>query len=269
MDAGSGAIAELGMYPFESVRWAWDALWTAVAARVEWLPPMLAHSGDVHARWADASCIVNHVCGWPLATQHADVHRVVGSFSLTIPEAGGHRYRSTIVSKLPTPLAELDLATTRAAVNHDDSLSGHISLLAAAGVEAWPGPVTVTGAHVESLRALQGGDADVACIDSWSLRLIEREQPDAVLGLHPVGFGPIIPTPAVTVRGLGQAGEAAAESIGNAMIDAIDHASAKEIRTALMIDGFVRTTIDDYLPVLRLLEQQNRQQNQQSQKGQP
>ena len=39
------------MYPFESVRWAWDALWAALCERVGWLPDELAHSGDVHARW--------------------------------------------------------------------------------------------------------------------------------------------------------------------------------------------------------------------------
>src|SRR5215210_185967 len=84
-------IAELGMYPFASVRWAWDALWEALRERVDWLPAELEHSGDVHARWDDPECVVNHVCGWPLARWHVEDQRVLGAFSITIPEAEGRR----------------------------------------------------------------------------------------------------------------------------------------------------------------------------------
>ena len=43
------------------------------------------------------------------------------------------------------------------------------------------------------------GEADLACIDSWSLALIERQEPELLVGLHRVGLGPLVPTPAITV----------------------------------------------------------------------
>jgi ABC-type phosphate/phosphonate transport system substrate-binding protein len=246
------AAAELGMYPFASVRWAWDALWEALCARVDWLPPKLAHSGDVHACWNDPDCLVNHVCGWPLARWHAEDHRVLGAFSLTIPEADGHRYRSTLVSPHDVTLAELLGDDVRIAANSSDSLSGWISLLDATVGDrgALPGRVTFTSAHVESLRMLAAGDADLACIDSWSLALISNEQPELVDVLHRVGLGPWIPTPAVTVRNIVPVADG--EHFAGAVVDVLADDASRPVREALLIDGFVRLTIDDYRPVLAL-----------------
>jgi ABC-type phosphate/phosphonate transport system substrate-binding protein len=240
------------MYPFESVRWAWDALWDALRERVGWLPATLAHSGDVQARWADRDCIVNHVCGWPLARWFADEHRVLGAFSLTIPEADGHRYRTSLVSPHDVALNDLVAADVHVVANSIDSLSGWISLLSATVGEhdAWPGDVTFTGAHVESLRALAAGEGDLASIDSWSLALIEPDRPELVAGLFRLGLGPWIPSPAITVRDTGP--EPDAELLGEAFVDVLADEASAEIRRALLIDGFVRLTIDDYLPVLAL-----------------
>ncbi len=241
--------AELGMYPFDSVRWAWDALWSAVHDRTGWTPPKLAHTGDVHARWADPDCLVNHVCGWPLARWYADTHEVVGTFRLTIGDAVGHRYRSVLLSDRPVPLAELVRPGVRAVANSEDSLSGWVSLLAGtvgpAGV--WPGEVEYTSAHYESLRMLAAGRAELACIDSWSLELIGRQEPELVAGLHRVGVGPLIPSPAVTLRRGGDVGALAA-----AFEDAIADAELASVRDALCIDGFERTSMADYLPTLDL-----------------
>ena len=240
------------MYPFESVRWAWDALWAQLRERVDWLPERLAHSGDVHARWNDPECLVNHVCGWPLAQWHADDHRVLGAFSLTIPEADGYRYRSTLVSPHDVALAELLEGDARIVANSGDSLSGWISLLnAAVGADApLPGVVTFTSAHVESLRALAKAGADLACVDSWSLALISREQPELTNVLHHIALGPWIPTPAVTIRSTVPLDDG--EQLAEALSDVLDDESSVAIREALLIDGFVRLTIDDYRPVLEL-----------------
>ena len=245
------ATAELGMYPFTSVIWAWDALWELLRERAGWLPERLAHSGDVHARWDDPDCLVNHVCGWPLARRHADDQRVLGAFSLTIPEADGYRYRSTLVSPHDVALAELLGGDVRVVANSADSLSGWISLLNALGPDArLPGEITWTTAHVESLRALAAAGADLACIDSWSLALIAGEQPELVRVLHRIALGPWIPSPAVTVRDTVPAGDG--EQFADALVAVLADEASAPIREALLIDGFVRLTIDDYRPVLTL-----------------
>jgi ABC-type phosphate/phosphonate transport system substrate-binding protein len=246
------STAEFGMYSFESVRWAWDALWAAIADRVDWVPRTLAHSGDVHARWDDPDCVVNQVCGWPLVTSHTGTHRVIGSFSLAIPEAEGHHYRNTVMASTDTPLVDLTPSELRAAVNSCDSLSGWISLLdATTRGQPWPGEIVLTEAHVESLAALRRGDADIACIDSWSMRLVERDQPELLAGLHRIGLGPLVPSPAVTVRTT--IPETDADQLGEAFADVLADQSTTALRSALMIDGFVRTTIEEYMPVLKLM----------------
>lgn len=244
------AIAEFGMYPFASVRWAWDALWADVHRRAPWTPSELAFTGDVHARWADPRSVVNHVCGWPLAKYHAHEQRVVGAFSINIPEAEGHRYRSTLVSTRDASLEQLIADRVHVAANSADSLSGWVSLLAATGGAPWPGEVTFTGAHVESLRTLGRGEAVLACIDSWSLVLLEAEQPQLVDRLHRVGLGPLIPTPAVTVRH--SVSDADAEALGDALRESLDDPASTELKSALRITGFDRTTFDEYSPVLDL-----------------
>jgi ABC-type phosphate/phosphonate transport system substrate-binding protein len=245
-------IAELGMYPFASVRWAWDAMWELLRERVPWLPERLAHTGDVHARWDDPECLVNHVCGWPLARRFADDHRVLGAFSLTIPEADGHRYRSTLVSTRDVELAELLGGDVRIVANSADSLSGWISLLDAigAGHAGLASNVTYTSAHVESLRTLSEARADLACIDSWSLALITREQPELMRVLHRIGLGPWIPSPAVTVRRTVPVEDG--EQFAQALVEVIASEQSAAVREALLVDGFVRLTIDDYRPVLDL-----------------
>ena len=240
------------MYPFASVRWAWDALWAALA-RAGRLAARLrsAHSGDVHARWADPDCPVNHVCGWPLARWHADDHRVLGAFSLTIPEADGHRYRSTLVSPHDVALADLIAADVRVVANSVDSLSGWISLLNATVGEhdALPGEVTFSGAHVESLRTLAEGEAR-PCLR----RLVEpgtdraraaRARRAACTGSASVRGSRARPSPFATTVPI-----ADGERLAEALVDVLADDASAPIREALLIDGFVRLTIDDYRPVL-------------------
>jgi ABC-type phosphate/phosphonate transport system substrate-binding protein len=245
-------IAELGMYPMKSVRWAWDELWSQVHRRAPWTPPELSHSGDVHARWIDPMCVVNHVCGWPLARWYADTHRVIGTFTLAIPEADGHRYRSVLVSNRDVSLDELVRPGTRAVANSADSLSGWVSFLAATvgPTGDWPGEVGFTSAHVESLRVLAAGGADLACIDSWTLAIVADEEPDLVSGLHRVGLGPLIPSPAVTIAASLPADHAT--SLTGALHAATSDPAIADALAALHISGFVTTTIDEYLPTLDL-----------------
>jgi len=238
------------MYPFASVRWAWDALWAAVHERAPWTPPTLTFTNDVHASWNDPLSVVNHICGWPLAKFHQGHQRVVGAFGLTIPNADGFRYRSTLLSTRASTVDQLLADRVTVAVNSSDSLSGWISFLAAADGDPYTGPVVFTAAHVESVRTLQRGEAELACIDSWSLALLDRDQPELTEGLNRVGLGPLIPTPAITVRDT--VTDTEAEQLAAAIGDAVGEQASETVRSALLIDRFHRVTFDDYLPVLDL-----------------
>ena len=248
----SGTHAEFGMYPFESVAWAWDELWAAVRRRAPWLPGELTRSGDVHARWYDTDCIVTHVCGGPFAALHRNDMELVIAFDLDIAEAERGHYHSVLLSPDPTPVGGIDPPGVHVVANSADSLSGWFSLLAATVGPGrdWPGAVTFTSSHLDSLRALAKGEADLACIDSWSLALIGREEPEILADLHRVGLGPRIPTPPITVR-KSVAPDRRAE-LRAAFIAAMTDPSTADARASLRITGPATNTLDDYLATLSL-----------------
>ena len=181
--ADAAPYATLGMYPLEPLRPAWERLWAAVHELAPWTPATLTWTDDVHATWTDPACVVSHACGWPVATYLRDRVDVVGAFSPDLPDASGHRYRSALVASRPASLASFAAAKAVAAATTEDSLTGWISLRAAAGGE-WPGPVVWTGGHVASLEALQQRRADLASIDPLTLAYVRRHLPDLVAGLH-------------------------------------------------------------------------------------
>ena len=171
--------ASLGMYPFDHLVGPWEDLWSVAHRHAPWTPVGLAWTGDVPGNWRNPTCLVAHASGWPVAAKLPGQVEVVGAFTLTLPGSRGHEYRSVLVARDPGVLARIDSDPNLvAAANSRDSLSGWVGLLA----------------------AVQSGEADRACIDALSLAHIGTRRPDRVAGLHQVGHGPWIPSPAVVVR---------------------------------------------------------------------
>jgi ABC-type phosphate/phosphonate transport system substrate-binding protein len=177
---------------------------------------------------------------------------VVGAFTLTLDDGDDHRYRSVVMANRPVALADLVAERATAAVNAPDSLSGWVSLLVAAVGPggAWPGPVQWTGGHVESLRALCDGRADVASIDALSLAFVRRYDPELVVGLHEIDRGPWVPSLPVVVR----AGTPARriDELRRAIVDALGDADLAGAREELLLAGFVPLENRDYEPLLAL-----------------
>ena len=250
------SYACLAMYPFEPIRAAWDTLWAAVHDSAPWTPTTLTWADDVHATWADPNCVVGQACGWPVAALLRDTVEVVGAFTLAIPGARGHRYRSVLVGRDGRSLAELAQAGAVAVANSADSLSGWISFLAAVDAAGagtrWPGEVSWSGAHIESLRHLQDGRADVACIDALTMTLIRRHYPELVSGLHEIGNGPLVPSPPVIVPSATP--WALIDSLRDAFTWALSDAAVTAASAELCIDGFVSLDNAEYATTLLLVD---------------
>ena len=248
---GSAPYASLAMYPFPALRRAWERLWAAIHDAAPWTPPRLRWDRDPHDHWIDADCSVAQACGWPVVTSLTGRVDVVGAFALALDDADGHRYRSVVVAARPVGLADLVAERATAAVNAPDSLSGWISLLAAAGTRgAWPGPVEWTGGHVESLRALREGRADVASVDALSFEFVRRHDPDLTGDLHVVDRGPWVPSLPVVVRTGTPPGRI------EELRDGIVAALAREdlgARDELLLDGVVALDSDAYRSLLMLV----------------
>jgi ABC-type phosphate/phosphonate transport system substrate-binding protein len=235
------AYASLGMYPFRPLRPAWDELWAAVQERVPWAPS-LRWDGTVQDHWADPACVVSHACGWPVATTLRSTVTVTGAFALALPEAERHRYRSVFVAHEPGSLASLVGPDTTVAANSEDSLSGWVSLQAATvGVgRPWPGPIRWTGAHLHSARAVRAGAADLASIDELTWGYLRRIEPDLVDGLHVVGRGPWIPSPAIVTR------DGPVDELRRAFTEAMADPATTTARATLLLAGFVELDDAEY-----------------------
>ncbi|HEX4982225.1 MAG TPA: PhnD/SsuA/transferrin family substrate-binding protein, partial [Ilumatobacteraceae bacterium] len=176
--------------------------------------------------------------------------------ALTVPEASGHRYRSVIVGRDRRSLPELADAGAVVVANSADSLSGWVSFLAAtrdAGASRpWPREVIWSGAHIESLRHLQDGRADVACIDALSMVLIKRLYPEIVSGLHEIGHGPLVPSPPVIVPAATPI--ALVDSLRDAFTWAVADSTVAATCRELCIGGFVSLDHTEYATTLQLVD---------------
>lgn len=256
MNVGAGrsfvqpGLANLGMYPFPQIRWAFDRFWEAVGERLDWVPRSLDWDVDLHASWLRDDLVVGQTCGWPLVTDLRDRVRVLGTFIAATPEAEGHSYRSVLVARWPGEVA--DFAGAVAAVNGFDSLSGWVSLVAAVhGPGAsWTGDIVVTGAHLDSLRALREGRAEIAAIDSVTFWQARRLLPELVDDLVVVGTGPLIPCLPI-ITGASTTDEQL-HQLRVALVDAVFDPLVEPAARAMCTVGFVPLDLEHYLPVLDL-----------------
>jgi ABC-type phosphate/phosphonate transport system substrate-binding protein len=247
---GPGGLANLGMYPFVEVRWAYERFWEAVHDRVQWVPPQLDWDVALDDSWVRDDLVVGHTCGWPLITRLRDRVRVVGTFVAATAQAEGYSYRSVLVARrsgLPS-----DFAGCVAAVNSLDSLSGWISLLAAVhGPGArWSGDIVMTGAHLDSVRAVVDGRADIASIDAVTWWHIGRLLPSLVQDLVVIGTGPLVPClPVITSAATT---DEQLHDLRIAMVDAVFDPLVEPAARAMCAAGFVPLDLEHYRPLLEL-----------------
>jgi ABC-type phosphate/phosphonate transport system substrate-binding protein len=240
-------IASLGMYPFAHLRDAYDHLWSAILSRLPGAPESLSHQLDLHDVWQHPELLLGQTCGWPLVTALPDVV-VVGAFDMAVPFARGGRYRSVLIASKPLGIDHWrSSADTRVAINGYDSLSGWVSLCSAWG--ELPATVLETGAHVDSMRAVAEGRAEVASIDAVSFEFIAESMPAVAGRVNVIGHGPMVPSLPLVMA---PANAHRLDEVRSAIAAAVtDPAVAAECRR-LRISGFVPFDRSDYLPLLAL-----------------
>ena len=237
------------MYPFPQVRDATNNLWSAIRSTLGWGPTELEWNVVSPQVWDEPNLLLAQCCGWPLVTEVPDTIAVVGAFDYAVPDSYEGTYRSLIVTNTDRSLDELRSdPNTLAAVNDHSSLSGWISFQ-----NAWHGQPKnfVTGAHIESCRALVAGRAQVACIDAVSWNLFEEFEPSVVVGLTIVGQGPRIPCLPIFVPAQHAA---KVPELRAAFAVAVADPALTQARAALRIRGFVPLDRADYEHVLTLVD---------------
>lgn len=190
-----------GMYAFtDDLRAAWTALYRAMLAGLETHLPgdVLLDStlqfGTDKATLNAPELLIGQTCGYPLVTLYADALQPLCVPVFDVQGCSGSRYSSAIIVPADSDDQSLtDCAGKTVIINGPDSNSG-MNLLRAAvrplmqGKTHYFSSTFVSGAHIDSLRAVGQGRAGVAAIDCATLALIEDAFPALLDAVRVIGF---------------------------------------------------------------------------------
>lgn len=232
-------IASLPMYDRPEIRGATDAFWGYIRDALHQMgltaPAALTRGPDPWAIWQDPSLVLAQTCGLPFRARLHDKVALVATPDYGLPGCPPGYYNSVIITR-PGPLPH----RPRLAINDPLSQSGWAALVAwIAAQDIAAGPVTVTGAHAASARAVADGLADLAAIDAQTWRLLLRHA-----GADPaLEIARTPPTPGLPlITSLAYTPEDIAKAVAQACA-ALDPAT----RAALDLQGIVQINKAAYL----------------------
>lgn len=236
-------IAALPMHDRPEIRDATDRFWSLVrdALRAHGIaaPAALRRSeAPLMQVWLSPDLVLGQTCGLPYRTRLHGAVTLLGTPDHALPGCQPGYYRSVIVAR--APLAR-DWRGLRLALNGTTSQSGWAAL-----ANDWPDNIptriVVTGSHAASVAAVAAGQADLACIDAQTWRLLQRHSPQAA---QVIVIGHTTPTPGlpyITRAGQDPAPFRAALSEAIAALSPAD-------RGALDLVGLVAIPAQAYLAV--------------------
>ena len=187
--SGRALIAVLPMYDFPWTAEANDALWAAMAARLNEAgveaPQALTRGPDLDSRWRDPGLVFGQTCGYPYVTELKGAVALIAAPAYGFPGCEGASHRSFIIRRTSDPrraLAEFRGAT--AALNGWNSNTGvnlfRAAIASVAGGAPFFRAIVVTGSHEGSVAAVAEGSADLAAIDCVSFALLARGRPELI-----------------------------------------------------------------------------------------
>jgi ABC-type phosphate/phosphonate transport system substrate-binding protein len=237
------------MYDLPEIRWATDALWSAVAARLSAAgiaaAPALDRDMGVPELWTAPALLLSQTCGNPYVRHYRDRLRLVATPCYSAPGCDGPRYCSLLVVRQDAPGAGLaDFRGAVCAVNEWGSLSGWVALAAALPEPGFFRAALITGAHADSMAAVTAGEADIAAIDCVTYALLQRHRPGATAGLRVIGrTAPAPGLPFVTRR---DAADETVEALRAALRGALADPALDQARAALLLEGIAILGDADY-----------------------
>ncbi len=253
-------IAALTMYGYDWVRADIRAFWSAVAARLKdagmkGVPARLTWKMEEEAQWRAPNLLLGQTCGYPLMRGLTGPVRLVATPTYDVPHCEGARYRSLVVVRKDEAATSLVRLRGRvAAVNSMTSHSGMNAFrrLVADYVRQSEGPrgrapdraggtrffsdVLVSGSHLDSLRAVAAGKADVAAIDAVSFHLIARGEPDLADSVKI--FTTTLPAPGLPLITAGGRDDAELRQLRLSVMDTLADADARNALKNFGITGF-------------------------------
>jgi ABC-type phosphate/phosphonate transport system substrate-binding protein len=252
--------ASLPMYDLPGLDAATDAWWAGLAAafRAEGLrevPDNLTRGGDVRELWTAPDLFFSQTCGYPLTHALAGEVTLVATPVFACPGCAGGAYHSEVLVRADDAAQTLaDLRGRRAAMNGADSQSGCSALRHAVAGLAEKGrffsEVRISGSHLNSMRMVAEGAADVCAIDTVTYHLIARTQPELTERLRSLATSATAPAlPYISRRDLP---DADLERLRSGLARACADPALAEVRSALLLAGVVARELSDYDRILDL-----------------
>jgi ABC-type phosphate/phosphonate transport system substrate-binding protein len=240
-------IATLPMYDWPEVRTATDAWWKGLSRHFGTDVP-LYRANDYTAAWRRDDLLFSQTCGYPFTHALAGKVQLVATPHYAADGCEGPLYQSIVFAR---EKAEPEsFRGSRAAVNTPDSMSGMLAMKLVFAPYALQGrffgKVIESGGHVNSMRAVRDGEADVCAVDAVCVALARRYRPDDLAGLVEIARSPLVPG----LPYISTCGDVARLRAGLAM--AFADPDLSEVRDHLFLSGFSVLDIQDYARITDL-----------------
>jgi len=256
------SLAALPMYDLPQLRRYTDAWWAGLARAFEAegikeVPARLERSLPEAEIWTAPDLLLAQLCGYSLLHGAAERLSLVAAPCYAAPGAGEGRYCSLIVVPEASPAASIaELRGGVAAFNEAQSHSGMNALRHVVAPHARSGRffsrVRESGSHLASLACLRLGQADVAAVDCVTYALLARHVPDAVAGTRVLMR--TAEAPALPYVSRGDASADLLQRLRAGLARAATDSDLAETREALLLEGFVVTSLADYRPITAIAE---------------
>lgn len=198
-------LASLPWYDLLEVRPATDALWSILAGKLKEVgfraAPEWLDRGVPHLRqWRSGVLLFGQACGYDALLAHRHHLQLLATPRYAAPGCRGSRHRSFVVVREDAPFRSLqDLQGSRCTYNNRTSHSGRNALRSLVAPFSRGGrffaSVTRSGSHLQSLRRIRGGRADVASVDCVTHALLARHAPGELQGTRILACTRRVPAP--------------------------------------------------------------------------
>lgn len=177
-------IAALPMYDRPETSAANDALWALTREALGYGPDRLTRDRDLWDVWLAPDLVLSQTCNLPYRLKLHGKVRLVGCPDYGLEGCAPGQYSSVLVARAEESRPVEALLSARVVINQGHSQSGYGTLWAYAAKRGLtPSIIGESGAHMLSARMVAAGEADLACIDAQSWRLIARHD-EAAAGLR-------------------------------------------------------------------------------------
>jgi ABC-type phosphate/phosphonate transport system substrate-binding protein len=238
-------VAALPMYAVPGLRDWQRAWWRGLAghlraAGVAGVPETLTEPPAAASVLSDPRLLFAQTCGYPLTHGFAGRLRVIATPCYDAPGCDGAAYSSAVMLRQDNEAETLaDLLDHTAAVNEVESFSGHHALHEAmTGVCHGRTPfrrVIRTGTHVESLKAVREGQADVCAVDAVTRGLLAAHAPSHLEGLRLLMFTRAAPGLPYVTRA--DVDDATLRALREGLFSALADPALADVRAALRLRG--------------------------------